>query len=94
MTRYMTRVELRGSPTAKDYEDLHAKMQANGFTRTIKGGDGKTYQLPHAEYYAESTLTTAQVLDKADAAAKAVWTRYAVVTSEAPISTWKGLDLA
>jgi hypothetical protein len=94
MTRYITRVELRGSPTSKDYENLHAKMRAKGFERTIRGGDGKVYQLPHAEYYVESTLTTGQVMNHADEVAHSVWTKCSVITSDAPNSSWKGLDLA
>jgi hypothetical protein len=94
MTRFMTRVELRGSPTAKDYESLHAKMEAKGFERTIKGSDGKTYKLPHAMYYVESNLTVEQVRDHAADAAKSVWTSYAITTSEAPNTAWTGLEVA
>ena len=94
MTRYMTRVELRGSPAAKDYENLHEKMGAKGFVRTIATLDGKTYQLPHAMYYGEFSLTTAQVVDRALEAANSVWAKCAVLTSEAPNSAWNGLDLA
>lgn len=94
MARYITRVELRGSPSAKDYESLHADMEAKGFARTIVGDDGVTYKLPHAEYYADSTLTTSAICNLAVEVAKAVWTKYSVITSEATNSSWVGLDVA
>ncbi|WP_322095146.1 hypothetical protein [Paraburkholderia bannensis] len=97
MTRYMTRIELHenpNKPTAKDYENLHAAMEAKGFTRTITAGNGTVYKLPTAMYYAESTQTLAQVLGHATTAAKSVWNNYSAVTSEAPSSTWEGLDKA
>ncbi|MFD1557076.1 hypothetical protein ACFSHT_15855 [Paraburkholderia silviterrae] len=97
MTRYMTRIELHenaSKPTSKDYDKLHAAMEAKGFARTIKAGNGTVYKLPTAMYYAESSLTPAEVLRHADDAAKSVWKKYSVLTSEAPTSTWEGLDKA
>lgn len=97
MARYMTRIELHenpNKPTAKDYENLHAAMEAKGFTRTIKGDDGITYRLPTALYYGESSLTTGDVMDHASAVAKSVWAKYSVITSEAPNSAWDGLARA
>ncbi|MCG5076353.1 hypothetical protein [Paraburkholderia tagetis] len=97
MTRYMTRVELHENPykpTAQDYEKLHAAMEAKGFARTIKSGDGILYKLPSAMYYGESTLTTAEVMKHASAAAKSVCGKCSVITSEAPNSAWEGLAKA
>jgi hypothetical protein len=97
MTRYITRVELHenpNKPTAKDYDNLHAAMEAKGFTRTIKSGEDIVYKLPTATYYGESSLTTADVLKHAAAAAKSVWSKYSVITSEAPNSAWEGLAKA
>jgi len=97
MTRYMTRVELHENPykpTAQDYEKLHAAMEAKGFTRTIKAGNGTLYKLPTAMYYVESSLTTEQVRGHASDAAKSVWNKYSILTSEAPNSAWDGLAKA
>jgi hypothetical protein len=33
-----------------DYDTLHAAMEHQGFSRLITGDDGRTYQLPWAEY--------------------------------------------
>jgi hypothetical protein len=49
MPTYIARIELRGSPTRQDYDNLHARMQDIGFLQTITI-DGETYELPHAEY--------------------------------------------
>ncbi|GAB2877704.1 hypothetical protein GCM10027093_11260 [Paraburkholderia jirisanensis] len=97
MTRYMTRVELHenpNKPTSKDYDKLHAAMEAEDFSRTIKSNDGIVYKLPTAEYFIESNQTTEQVRNHAVDAAKSVWSKYSIITSQAPHSSWIGLDKA
>ena len=49
MSQFTVRVELHGAQWV-DYETLHAAMERQGFSRVIKGPDGRTYQLPSAEY--------------------------------------------
>lgn len=57
MAKFTVRVELRDSEDA-DYDELHKKMEAAGFSRTITITDtGETYDLPNAEYLFESDET-------------------------------------
>lgn len=94
MTNYVTRIELRGSPSGEDYQALHDAMEAKGFVRTITGDDGKTYKLPNAMYYVSSNLSTSQICTAANEAANSVWTSCRVFSCEAPSSSWNGLDVA
>jgi hypothetical protein len=47
------RVELRGSPTWQDYDNLHAYMEKNNWHRKIHGTAGES-TLPHAMYHGDS----------------------------------------
>jgi hypothetical protein len=50
MVQLFARVELRGSPSSKDYDNLHAMMEKIHWYRTITGT--RTTDLPHAMYQA------------------------------------------
>jgi hypothetical protein len=45
MANYIAKVELHAA-SYDDYEELHDKMRQQGFSRQIRGGDGKDYHLP------------------------------------------------
>lgn len=92
MARFTTRVELHGA-RPEDYDTLHARMEAQGFTRTIATDQGVAYKLPTAEYNLEGNATTDQVLDKAKAAAGQVRSTFSILVT-ASIRTWFGLDKA
>jgi hypothetical protein len=73
MKHFLTRVELYGSPSGADYTNLHNEMTARNFRKTVVGDNGKTYQLPSAEYASHSTtLDVDGVRDLAIAACRAV----------------------
>lgn len=93
MAGFTIRVELHGADWS-DYENLHQKMAAQGFSRTITADDGKRYWLPPAEYNYEAAATRAEVLAKAKAAASQVKTSFAVIVTEASARTWYGLKAA
>jgi hypothetical protein len=93
MSSFTTRVELHDADWA-DYDLLHKKMVAQGFSRTITSDDGKRYQLPPAEYNYEGSGTRADVLAKARAAASQVKQSYAVFVTESAGRTWSGLQAA
>ena len=65
MPNYAIRVELRGNPSADEYQTLHALMARLGFAQTIVGVDGdgkqKRFNLPHAVYYGSSNADCAGV---------------------------------
>lgn len=47
------RVELRGTPSSQDYDNLHAYMENNNWYRKIQGTAGES-TLPHAMYHGNS----------------------------------------
>jgi len=49
MARFLVRVELHDAVWS-DYEALHTEMADRGFSREVTGENGRTYQLPTAEY--------------------------------------------
>jgi hypothetical protein len=90
MTSFTTRVELHDA-TWSDYTKLHEEMRGRGFRQTITSDDGIVYELPPAEYDYQGTVTAADVLAKARAAAEAVKPSYAVLVTESSGRTWAGL---
>jgi hypothetical protein len=90
MPKYTTRVELQ-SAAAADYNKLHAAMEGEGFSRTIKSDDGRVYQLPTAEYDRVGDLTRSQVLESAKRAATKVGKTYQILVTESSGRTWHGL---
>lgn len=73
MAKFIVRVELRAGPTAADYVNLHARMEAAGFSRFIRDDVGGVYQLPTAEYaLVNEVMTLNDVRDRAQAIATSV----------------------
>jgi hypothetical protein len=93
MATFITRVELHDA-TYQDYVKLHGYMGQEGFTTTIRGDDGGTYQLPPAEYHLAASCTVAQARDKASAAAQKTNKKFAVIASEYTSAAWVGLARA
>jgi hypothetical protein len=91
MANFTVRVELHQATWA-DYEALHSAMEAKGFSRQIRSDDGKTYQLPLAEYNGMGNLDASRVRDLAREAANTTGKSNAVLVSEAPTRAWIGLE--
>lgn len=91
MSRFTTRVELNDA-AAKDYENLHAAMEQEGFTRTITSDEGTTYWLPTAEYNRIGELTREQVLKSAKRAAASTGKIAKILVTEAGGRRWEGLE--
>jgi hypothetical protein len=91
MAQFTVRVELHQAQW-QDYENLHARMEKQGFTRLIKSDDGKTYQLPWAEYNGSGNLSSSEVRDAARAAADATGKGNAVLVTESSSRAWVGLE--
>ena len=94
MANYTVRIELHGA-SEDQYDDLHARMENEGFVRWIKSNEHK-YRLPTAEYnLTNSALTVGQVRDKAKAVADAVkptpkpW----ILVTESNGRSWSGLEV-
>lgn len=90
MTQFTVRVELHEADW-DDYEALHEEMHKEGFSSAITGSDGKTYQLPTAEYGYEGDVTRDQLLDKAIAAANRVHRHFGILITKSAGRTWYGL---
>jgi hypothetical protein len=91
VAKFIARVELHDA-TYSDYLQLHGFMQQEGFTNTIRGGDGIVYQLPPAEYHIEAPWTAVQARDLASRAAQKTQKTFAVLTSEYNAAAWRGLN--
>jgi hypothetical protein len=90
MSDYLVRVELHGASYAH-YEQLHKAMAAHGFSRQIRGGDGKNYALPTAEYVISTAQDGASVRAAADGAAASTGLKHAVLAAVYSQAWWSGL---
>jgi hypothetical protein len=83
MPDYAIRVELRGNPSADEYQTLHSLMGRKGFAQTISGvdhsGSRRLFSLPHAVYYGSSPSDCAAVRDSVLSAVKAEVQREVIV---------------
>jgi len=92
MANFTVRVELHNAQWS-DYEQLHAAMEQKGFSRQITSDDGKTYQMPWAEYNGVANLSSAQVRDLAKSAADTTGKQNSVFVTEAVTRAWVGLSM-
>ena|SRR5579863_664127 len=92
MAQFTIRIELHEAQWA-DYDTLHAAMEPQDFSHLITGDDGRTYQLPWAEYDGTVTLTNMQVLGLAQTAANSTGKKYSVLVTEAKSRAWSGLPI-
>jgi len=89
MSMFVVRVELHFAIEA-NYDTLHQAMRAAGFTTTIPAADGVQYQLPPAQYFADTNDSWEQVLNVAKTAASRTGRAYGVIVTEGN-SYWSGL---
>ena len=92
MANFTVRVELHNAEWT-DYDQLHKAMEQKGFSRKITSDDGKTYQMPWAEYNGSGSLTCSQVRDIAKSAADSTGKQSAVLATEAASRAWVGLNV-
>lgn len=91
MASFTTRVELHEA-RSDDYEVLHDEMRKREFSRVIVDTNGVTYHLPLAEYTISGSMTRADVLSRAKAAAVATGRRAAILVTESLGRRWDGLQ--
>src|SRR5262249_54050845 len=82
MANFTVRIDLHHAEWS-DYEQLHTAMEARRFSRRITSDDGRTYEMPWAEYNGSGNLTSAQVRDIARAAADSTGKQNSVLVTEA-----------
>lgn len=90
MLGFTVRVELH-SAMYQDYENLHAAMARAGFSRQIRSDEGRTYQLPKAEYIKSADATRLQIVNQAKTAANSTGKASWVLVTEANGWAWDGL---
>ena len=93
MARFLVRVELHGA-SWDDYERLHAEMEYRGFSREVTSDNGRSYQLPTAEYVIRTEVGLEAVRTLAANAAEATGQKYGVIVAEYSRSAWVGLVVA
>ena len=93
MPNFITRAELHSASYA-DYENLHAYMQQNGYSRTIKADSGNTYQLPTGTYVSVGCFPSADLaLQAAVTAANATGRKSSVIVADWSSTKWQGLPI-
>ncbi|MGH9436332.1 MAG: type V toxin-antitoxin system endoribonuclease antitoxin GhoS [Candidatus Acidiferrales bacterium] len=93
MAQFTIRVELHEAQWT-DYDTLHAAMARQGFSRLVTADDGRSYQLPWAEYNGTAALTSMQVLGAAQTAANSTGKKNSVLVTESKSRAWSGLAVA
>jgi hypothetical protein len=92
MAIYIARVELHAA-SYDDYEELHDKMRQQGFSRQIRGGDGKDYHLPTGTYVVRNTnLSTSDALNRAGTAAEQTGKKSSIIVADWDSASWRGLS--
>jgi len=91
MANYIARVELHRA-TQDDYEELHNSMRQRGFSRMIRGSDGKDYHLPTGTYVARNTnASQADALNQAGNAALETGKQSSIIVADWDSASWRGL---
>jgi len=86
MAHLFIRVELRGSPSWQNYENLHAFMEKNNWYRKIRGTAGES-SLPHTMYHGNSESNISEITSALRKGILAsVWTEAIVLIVSA--QTW------
>jgi hypothetical protein len=86
MAHLFIRVELRGTPSGQDYENLHAYMEKNNWYRKIQGTAGES-TLPHAMYHGNSENDISTIVSSLRTGIQTnVWTQAVVLIISA--QTW------
>ncbi len=84
MSTFIIRIELHGAEP-EDYEELHEKMEGEGYQRQIIADSGNEYQLPDAEYiiYAATGLSVTDIAQAVYKIADSVKANPGVLVTEA-----------
>lgn len=87
MPDFTVRVEIKDAD-GEDYQKLHERMEAKGYSREITGDSGQVYKLPDAEYQATKNLTTHDVREEVRAIAGSVKTDIRVLVTKSNGRSW------
>lgn len=92
MAAFIIRVELR-KPGSDHYEKLNDRMRREGFSTTLPVGSMQ-WELPSAEYYYEGSISSNDLMEKAQAAIDFYEHGHAVIITEAVSIQTAGLNRA
>ncbi|MGB8169893.1 MAG: hypothetical protein WCF18_20490 [Chthoniobacteraceae bacterium] len=92
MANFLTRIELRDS-TPEDYTKLDKRMEALGFSRSIRADDQRTHLLPTGNFVGSGDGTTQQVRDLATQAAAETGKAFGILVVECDRAAWIGLTV-
>lgn len=87
MADFTVRIELRNAD-GNDYENLHEKMEAHGYSRDIESNTGEMFKLIDAEYVTQKNLTVSEVRDEAKILAESVKSPVRVLVTESAGRSW------
>ncbi|MDE1479980.1 hypothetical protein KKJ17_14905 [Xenorhabdus bovienii] len=87
MADFTVRVELHKAD-ASDYELLHEKMEAKGYSKEIKDSSGEKYKLPSAEYVTTKNKTSSEVRDEVEKIASSVKKNPYVLVTKSDGTAW------
>ena len=95
MPTFIVRVVLHGAKDPEGYGDLHEKMEAYRYYRTIQGSDGVIYELPPATYRARRDNWTKEMIrDEVRAVAGTTGFKNSVFVTVSDGCAWVGLKKA
>ena len=92
MASVIARVELH-SASWQDYENLHAFMAAEGYSKTVRANDGTTFQLPTGTYVNSAVRSGSDGAEKAYRAAQRTGRTSSVFVGGWD-GTWNGYGLS
>ena len=92
MGQFTVRVQLRKAADDDEaYETLHAEMKKRNFSRTIKGSEGTSYELPWGTYNYDGERSIETVLEKTKEAAARTGHKARILVTESEHRKWSGL---
>jgi len=89
MSLFMIRIQLPSPSTAGDYAELRDAMEKAGASKQIVSDTGRSFELPHAEYCLESSLSIGEVRDRVVSYAKKVDRDPSVMVTEGVNFSWR-----
>lgn len=93
MTWYLARMELHNA-NSHDYSELHERMEAQGYTRTIRSDSGSSYWLPTAEYELIGEMSCDDAFERAKTAGAGTGKLFGAVVVQYSRAKWYGLPPA
>src|SRR5438132_12349149 len=93
MPTFLACIELRDA-TGADYEQINARLDSLGFSRTVRGDDGRVHALPTGKYIGNGEGDTRQVKDLVTQVAAETGKAFGIFVVECQgLASWIGLPV-